>query len=908
MIRQPRLPETPPAAHGAGLETLVRRFEAAWQRGERPDIDAALAGHTGGQRTAILVELVHAELELRLKAGEAARVEDYLERYPELGGQTAVVVDLIVAEHRQRSWGEPTLAPEEFLQRFPHLAFELDALIGNASTRLASPACNGFPPGAANPVHPSPADGCRTAGRPAIPGYEILGELGKGGMGVVYRARQLRLNRVVALKMVLSAGHATAEEHARFLTEAEAIAAVKHPGIVEVFDFGTHDGLPFFSLEFCEGGSLAERLAATPLTPAEAARLVEQVSRALQAAHENGIVHRDLKPANVLLTARGVPKIADFGLAKQFQGGPGALTPGGLTQTGAILGTPSYMAPEQAAGRTKEIGPAADLYALGAVLYELLTGRPPFKAETALETLLQVQTREPEPPRRLRPGVPRDLETICLKCLQKQPRHRYPSAGELADDLGRFLKDEPIRARPVGRLERAWRWFRRNPVLAALTTLVVLLLGGMLALRFAGSRQDELLQVIADLDHSDPGWRIEQIEAQRPRIPDAENGALVAQAARRLLPAEWWWPTSPVQVLGEAIRKVPPPERLKEEQVAAVRAELAKKAPALAEARRLADFPQGRYQVNWSRDAVSTLVLHTNDCHILAALLDLDATLRSHEGNPDGAVLSCRAVLNAGRSLGDEPIGVSQLVRMVCASIAVESLQRVLARGEPSDVALAAVQKLMEDEASHPALLILARGLRGDLHWTMTAIEAGDLHTRSQFGEGDERRLLDFPSGTAARPLHARFLKRMTEFVAIARLPTHEQMRRIEQWQQAKQAMPLPMPVEYGGLDCAKLVGRSLRNQAYLRSAAVAVAAERYRKAHGRWPEAPADLVPAFLQEVPIDPYDGMPLRYRRSDDGVVVYALGPDLEDNGGTLDQENPMRAGADIGFRLWAPGRRR
>jgi serine/threonine protein kinase len=870
------------------LEDAVRRFERAWRQGPNPPLDDYLPAEQGARR-AVLVELVHIDLEFRLKAGEAARVEGYLRRYPELAKQRGAAVSLVVREYHLRCRREAGLALDEYLRRFPEYHHELPARLGavaNAATLGAAPS----PPARIMPVtgeHPAP---------PALPGYEVLEEVGRGGMGVVYKARQLRLNRIVALKMILSASHATADERIRFLTEAEAIAAVKHPGIVEVFDFGTHDGLPFFSLEFCEGGSLAERLAGDPLPLTEAARLVEEVARALQAAHQNGIVHRDLKPANVLLTAHGVPKIADFGLG-----------------TGAILGTPSYMAPEQAAGRTREIGPATDLFALGAVLYECLTGRPPFQAETPLETILQVQTQEPAPPRRLRPGVPRDLETICLKCLHKEPRRRYVSASELADDLGRFLKDEPIRARPVGRLERLWRWCRRNPVMSGLIALVVLL-AGLLVLRFAGSGQDELLQVIVELDRSDPGWRIEQIEAQRSRIPDAENGALQAQAARRLLPAEWASPDSPVQRLGAAIRKVPSQQRLKEKQVSAVRAELTRQARALAEARRLADFPGGGYKVNWSRDALDTMIPHAQDCRILATLLELDAALRSHERDPDGAVHSSRAALNAGRSLGDEPILISQLVRMACVSIAVQSLQRVLAQGEPSDAALAAVQKLIEDEAGHPALLIMARSERGSMHWTMTAIEAGDLDTRTIFKEADERRLLDFPSGTAARPMHARLLKRLTELVMIARLPTHEQMRAVEQWQQATNAAPLPERSLHD-IDFTKLVGRCLRTQGYLHSAAVAVAAERYRKAHGRWPEAAIDLVPGYLREVPVDPYAGAPLRYagaplryRRLGDGVVVYALGPDLEDDGGVLDQENPVRAGADIGFRLLDPRQRR
>jgi formylglycine-generating enzyme required for sulfatase activity len=326
---------------------------------------------------------------------------------------------------------------------------------------------------------------------PFVPGYEIIAELGRGGMGVVYRARQVNLNREVALKMVLAGGHAAAAERARFLTEAEAIAAIPHPGIVQVFDFGTHDGLPFFSLEFCEGGSLAARLAENLLPPREAVYLVEQVAQAVQAAHERRIIHRDLKPANILLARRPTgassdgpnpavglcrqfqPKVTDFGLAKRIEGS------GGVTATGALMGTPSYMAPEQARG-SKDVGVAADVYALGAILYDALTGRPPFKAANAYDTVMQVCQDEPVPPRELNGKVPADVETICLKCLQKDPARRYATAGALAAELGRWLAGEPIAARPAGGLERAVKWARRRPTLAVLvggSGLAALLLG-----------------------------------------------------------------------------------------------------------------------------------------------------------------------------------------------------------------------------------------------------------------------------------------------------------------------------------------------------------------------------------------------------------------------------------------------
>jgi WD40 repeat protein len=288
-------------------------------------------------------------------------------------------------------------------------------------------------------------------------------------MGVVYRARDVKLNRLVALKMILAGGHAGEAELARFRREAEAVAQLQHPHIVQIHEIGEQDGLPYFALEFVAGGSLADRLDGTPLPQQQAAQLVGTLARAMHAAHERGIVHRDLKPANVLLTAEGAPKVTDFGLAKR-------LDMEGQTQSGAVMGTPSYMAPEQAAGKSKEIGPAADVYALGAILYELLTGRPPFKAATSLDTILQVVSNEPVAPRQLQPGTARDLDTICLKCLCKEPGKRYSSAEDLAEDLRRFQSGEPIAARPVGRLERGWRWCRRNPAVASLLALVAVTL------------------------------------------------------------------------------------------------------------------------------------------------------------------------------------------------------------------------------------------------------------------------------------------------------------------------------------------------------------------------------------------------------------------------------------------------
>jgi serine/threonine-protein kinase len=317
---------------------------------------------------------------------------------------------------------------------------------------------------------PGPAPPPAATGWPHVPGYEIEAELGRGGMGVVYKARQTDLGRPVALKMILAGAHASAAQLARFRAEARAEARLQHPNIVQVYEIGEHDGLPYFSLEFVDGGNLGQKAGRQPQPPRDAAGLVEALARATHYAHERGVVHRDLKPANVLLTADGTPKIADFGLAKVLDDEAGS------TRTGSVVGTPSYMAPEQALGRHRDVGRTTDVYALGAILYELLTGRPPFLGATMLDTVEQVRTEEPLPPTRLQPKVPRDLETICLKCLQKDARKRYAGADELAEDLRRFLAGEPIKARPVGSAERLWRWCRRNPRLAGLSAAVALLL------------------------------------------------------------------------------------------------------------------------------------------------------------------------------------------------------------------------------------------------------------------------------------------------------------------------------------------------------------------------------------------------------------------------------------------------
>jgi WD40 repeat protein len=448
---------------------LLEELRACWQRGERVPVEAYLEQHPGLRDDAeAALLLVYQEVVLREQRGEAPQLQEYLRRFPQ--------------------WA-PQLRDQ----------FELDEALGSSCPVASAPGRDitaltvGSPP-----PHPPPD------GLPTVPGYEVIRELGRGGMGVVYWAWQTSLARTVALKMILAGDYADARELARFRTEAEAVARLQHPSIVQIYEVGHHGGRPYMALEYVDGGSLAQKLAGTPLAADQAAQLAETLARAVHAAHQRGIIHRDLTPGNVLLTADGLPKITDFGLAKVLAGG--AAVP---TQTGSVLGTPSYMAPEQAKGLTREVGPAADVYALGAILYEMLTGRPPFKAETPLATIQQVQTAEPVPPSRLQPHLPRDLSTVCLKCLSKEPAKRYASALELAEDLRRFRAGEPIRARRTPWHERTWRWCRRNPVVAGLTGVVALLL-----VLIAGASSLTALYLHATLGES---------EANRLRAEEAER-------------------------------------------------------------------------------------------------------------------------------------------------------------------------------------------------------------------------------------------------------------------------------------------------------------------------------------------------------------------------------------------------
>jgi eukaryotic-like serine/threonine-protein kinase len=410
-----------------------------------------------------------AELDRRRRHGDPCRAEQLFTIHPGLADSEETAIELIYTEFVVREQLGEHVEAAEYLRRFPQWArmlarqFEVHQALHNGNGHAPA---TGVPAIAASSEPPDL--------RPRYIGpYEILAELARGAMGVIYKAQHQMLQRTVALKMVLAGAHASPTALARFHTEAEAAARLQHPNIVQIYDVGSFEGRPYLALEYIEGGSLASRLTGQPQEPRRAALLLQTVAAAVEYAHRRGIVHRDLKPGNILLERHGpekdelgTPKVADFGLAKLLdRGSP-------QTESGTIFGTPSYMAPEQAQGHNRTVGAAADVYALGAILYELLTGRPPFRADNMLATLQQVASEDPVPPERLQADLPPDLATICMKCLHKDPARRYATAGALATDLQRFLCGEPIMARPVSVWERGWKWACRRPSLAALAAAV----------------------------------------------------------------------------------------------------------------------------------------------------------------------------------------------------------------------------------------------------------------------------------------------------------------------------------------------------------------------------------------------------------------------------------------------------
>lgn len=455
-------------------EAIVRRFEDAWEQGSRPGLDDYLPAEAA-LRARVLIELVHSDLEYRLRAGEPARVEEYLQRYAELAADPTVVVDLVQRECALRKAVGAADIDDVFV-RFPQLRNELGLDLQTTARCGDTPSAQpggGTQFGSRLTQQPNTIPFAPPPPPERIGNYRVISVLGRGAMGIVYKAFDPLLKRHVAIKMVLAGKHAVADQRSRFRAEAESAARLQHPHIVRIFEVGYHEGDPYLVLEFVEGGSLSQLLANGPLAPAHAAKMIETLAHAIQHAHAHQVIHRDLKPANVLLTADGQPKVTDFGLAKQ-------LDTEDQTRSGVILGTPAYMAPEQALGQSRAASAAVDVYALGGILYEMLTGRPALRGATQLDTLDLVRNVDPVPPSRLAGRLPRDLDTICLKCLHKDPNRRYPGAGALAEDLCRFRDGIPIKARPVGALERLAKWGRRHPAALALALTCTLATVGLL--------------------------------------------------------------------------------------------------------------------------------------------------------------------------------------------------------------------------------------------------------------------------------------------------------------------------------------------------------------------------------------------------------------------------------------------
>jgi tetratricopeptide (TPR) repeat protein len=420
-------------------------------------------------RQQLRIEDACSELEARLQADPTVRAEEYLADNPQWAGSESAL-DLIYTEYLARGELARRELADELQERFPELAAEFRRQLA-FDELTADPQCFDSRSQQCDSTFDDRGGGLvQVAGSAELVAsrYELLEEVGRGGAGVVFRARQVDLDRIVALKLLTVRLDDADSLGLRLSLEGTVIARLQHPNIVQVFEVGQRDTQAFLSLEYCDGGTLARRIACSRMPVCEAAELVRTLAAAIDAAHRAGIVHRDLKPANILFTAERVAKIADFGLAKILE------DESQHTRTGAILGTPCYIAPEQIGDSGYGITPSTDIYALGAILYELLTGRPPFVAATTIATLRQVQCDEPIPPRRLVKSVPRDLETICLKCLEKRPHERYATARELADDLGRFIEHRPVSARPVGWLSRLGRQVRRRPAVWGLAATLLL--------------------------------------------------------------------------------------------------------------------------------------------------------------------------------------------------------------------------------------------------------------------------------------------------------------------------------------------------------------------------------------------------------------------------------------------------
>ena len=563
------------------LTTILDRFEKAWSNGTVPEISKFLPNDEPRlviSRDQVLAELVMVDLERRWRSESSDAdtlqpwedllpgkplLEDYARCYGVLELPKKLVLELISWEYQVRQrWGDCP-SQEEYSARFPKYGDPIRDRLANVDaqfkemsdddrTNLVSVQQTDPGPVIGDSDNTNLIEGIgsvETNGRgkrhPTSPAvsfgdYELIEEIARGGMGVVYKARQRRANRIVALKMILSGRLAGREEVSRFFTEAEAAAKLDHPGIVPIFDVGEVDGQHYYSMGFVDGETLADRIHDGPIDTKEACEITAKIADAVQYAHECGVIHRDLKPANVLLDKKKKPKVTDFGLAKQVESE-------GFTQTGVAMGTPSYMPPEQAAGELRNVGPQSDVYSLGAILYCLVTGRPPFQSATQMDILRQVLENEPIAPQDLNPGIPKDINTICLKSLQKDPHRRYLSAGDFRDELRRYLRGEPILARPIGRIQRGWRWCRRKPTLAALLVIsLVLLVVSTIGAIVVAEQQKKLAQAALDDGRKskaaasrEKGLReiaeAEEVRAERSAEIAEANFGLAIQAVDRML-------------------------------------------------------------------------------------------------------------------------------------------------------------------------------------------------------------------------------------------------------------------------------------------------------------------------------------------------------------------------------------
>lgn len=792
--------------------------------------------------------------------------------------------------------------------------------------------------------------------------FDLQEEVGAGSFGCVYRARDRELGRIVAIKIPRSGAIGSSGDSDRFLREARSVAQLRHPLIVPIFEVGKENGFPYLVSEFIQGITLADHLTGSRIPLRESVALVAQIADALHYAHEKGVVHRDVKPSNIMLernaadssaswesskeTLRYSPRLMDFGLAKRDAG---EMT---MTVEGQILGTPAYMSPEQARGDAHSVDGRSDEYSLGVVLYQLLTGELPFQGNARM-LLHQVLNEDPKPLRSRDPKIPKDLETICLKAMAREPAARYATAGELAEDLRRFLRDEPILARPVRLSEKAWRTIRRHPAVSALSAVVVVLLAVVIRVLSAGASAekppqppdmadkpaqtepaaDDLPAVVAEIDRVDPGWRLEDIESSRTQIPESENGALRVSEFRRIVneltgrPAsegEWTAPASYEDL--EALRETAPDTALPQDKVLIFRERLQTMAPALAVAKTLADYPQGRFITVHSRDAFSTLLPEHQAGRKLVDMLYVDALLQIQDRNHAEAVRDCVAILHMANSYDEEHSIVTQLIRSAIVHSAIRVLERMLAQGLCSDAELLAFQREFERAFAAPLLSRAAQGERGALHYFLSSLAAGDVADQQLLegmtGVSDRAQL---PTGAEIRRIHARMLQRCTKFLELLRQPPEMQASLVQAldaqdfsapWARSQLAQSLMTgpfrmqraPDQPNRSEFADFVDSNHRWIGHLRSVITACAIERYRLAHGDWPHDLAVLVPAYLTEIPRDPVDGEPLRFTRTADGVRIYSIGNDKTDNEGQLCRKSSGDTnGFDFGFELWNASQR-